>query len=105
MANFFWGDEDGSSKWHWKQWHALCRPTCENGLGLRKLEDILSAFTLKLWWNFFTSKSLGAIFMRQKYCVHGEVQNSSQTWKCMQRVRHLVLNNIQKLIKNWESSF
>ncbi|KAL3510128.1 hypothetical protein ACH5RR_029529 [Cinchona calisaya] len=105
MANFFWEEEDGSMKRHWKWWHALCRLTSKNGLGLQNLEDVVSAFSIKLWWNYFTSSSLWAVFMYQKYSLNGNAPNPSPSWTRMQKIRELALKNIQKLIRNGESSF
>ena len=68
MANFFWGKGEGGLKYHWVKWDDCCRPTKEGGIGLRKFEDICSAFAVKSWWNLRTSDSLWSSFMRQKYC-------------------------------------
>ncbi|XP_027150296.1 uncharacterized protein LOC113750530 [Coffea eugenioides] len=49
FSNFLWGEE--------------------GGLGLRRLEDIHRAFSIKLLWSFRSLSSLWATFMKAKYCA------------------------------------
>ncbi|XP_012842887.1 PREDICTED: uncharacterized protein LOC105963064 [Erythranthe guttata] len=46
----------------------ICRPVGEGGLGLRRLKDVIDAFTYKLWFRFRAQDSLWARFLRNKYC-------------------------------------
>nr|XP_009598913.1 uncharacterized protein LOC104094650 [Nicotiana tomentosiformis] len=68
FANFFWGQADGSKKYHWASWRKLCYPTEEGGMGFRNLSDTTKAFTAKIWWLFRTNKSLWVSFLLTKYC-------------------------------------
>ena len=45
----------------------MCKPKREGGLGLRKVQDITNAAGIKLVWGLFTSNSLWARWMYQKY--------------------------------------
>ncbi|XP_071921792.1 uncharacterized protein [Coffea arabica] len=49
-------------------WSQLCFPVKEGGLGFRRLEDVYTAFSCKLWWTFRTGRSVWAAFLRAKYC-------------------------------------
>ncbi|KAL2486999.1 Uncharacterized protein Adt_31755 [Abeliophyllum distichum] len=53
---------------HWRRWKDICLPTDEGGLGFRRLEDVVQAFSLKLWWLFRSQQSLWAQFLLGKYC-------------------------------------
>nr|XP_027101811.1 uncharacterized protein LOC113722787 [Coffea arabica] len=46
----------------------MCYPVDEGGVGFRRLQDIYTAFSFKLWWNFRKGYSLWASFMKAKYC-------------------------------------
>ncbi|EOY02242.1 Uncharacterized protein TCM_016767 [Theobroma cacao] len=52
--SFLWGDLVENKKMHWAEWAKISFPCAEGGLGIRKLEDVCAAFTLKLWWRFQT---------------------------------------------------
>ena len=44
-------------------------PGDKGGLGLRRLEDIHKAFSIKLWWSFRSLSPLWVTFMKAKFCV------------------------------------
>src|SRR2546430_1445909 len=52
MANFLLHDKDESHKLHWIKWKAFCLPTAEGILGIRDINDIVKAYSIKLWWRF-----------------------------------------------------
>nr|XP_027102884.1 uncharacterized protein LOC113724156 [Coffea arabica] len=92
FSNFLWGESEWGHKCHWIRWQDLCVPGDEGGLGLRRLEDIHRAFSIKLWWSFRSLASLWATFMRAKYCaqVHPNLVNcngGSLIWRRMVTVR------------------
>ncbi|KAL0416777.1 UNVERIFIED_CONTAM: hypothetical protein Slati_3509600 [Sesamum latifolium] len=68
LNKFFWGSSGTIKKLHWSSWHKLYFPVDEGGLGMQSLDDISSAFSLKLWWRFRTISSLWAHFLAEKYC-------------------------------------
>nr|XP_027067853.1 uncharacterized protein LOC113693523 [Coffea arabica] len=112
MSTFLWGEVEGRDKRHWRKWQALCKPTQENGLGLRRLQDVQDAFGCKLWWKMRTSDTLWTRFMRAKHVAVTEhltttpaSQTSSAVWKRMLRVRDFVEEHSQTLIKNGSASF
>ncbi|KAL0393382.1 UNVERIFIED_CONTAM: Retrovirus-related Pol polyprotein from type-1 retrotransposable element R2 [Sesamum radiatum] len=52
IAKFFWGTTDQHKKIHWTKWKKICQPVKEGGLGIRRMPDVVTAFTFKLWWRF-----------------------------------------------------
>ena len=68
MAAFLWGESEHGPRFHWMKWEALCRPQEEGGLGLRRLSEVLQAFSMKLWWKFRQGLSLWALVMASKFC-------------------------------------
>lgn len=49
FSRFLWGSEDASPRRTWRSYQRVAYPFAENGLGLRRLEDIIAAFSCKLW--------------------------------------------------------
>ncbi|KAI3473565.1 hypothetical protein Pfo_031528 [Paulownia fortunei] len=100
MARFFWGTYGDQKRMHWVSWDRICQPVKEWGLGIRKLADMVQAFSLKLWWRFRSLTSLWAAFMQQKYsgCLFpGAIKISvhdSSNWKRMCKVRQTAQENI-----------
>ncbi|XP_012850055.1 PREDICTED: uncharacterized protein LOC105969825 [Erythranthe guttata] len=96
MARFLWGSYGNQRRPHWVAWETICRPVGEGGLGLRRLTDVIDAFTYKLWFRFRAQDSLWARFLRNKYCRNrfpgSSVVSSlySTVWKRMCRVRERV---------------
>ncbi|XP_071921800.1 uncharacterized protein [Coffea arabica] len=70
FSTFIWSSSPEESKFHWIRWTHMCYPIEEGGVGFRKLQDIYTAFSFKLWWNFRKGLSLWAEFMKAKYCRH-----------------------------------
>ncbi|XP_071939975.1 uncharacterized protein [Coffea arabica] len=67
-SNFLWGSSPNGTKLHWIWWSQLCYPVEEGGVGFRRLEDVYTAFSCRLWWSFRIGTSVGAAFLRAKYC-------------------------------------
>ena len=58
MAAFFWSGKAGVRRKHWVSWKCITMPKDEGGLGLRKFEDVQSAFCMKQVWNLLLGNSL-----------------------------------------------
>ncbi|KAL7156192.1 hypothetical protein ABFS83_03G126900 [Erythranthe nasuta] len=92
MARFLWRSYGNQCRPHWVAWEMICRPVGEGGLGLRRLTDVIDAFTYKLWFRFLAPDSLWARFLRNKYCRNWFPGSSivsslySTVWKRMCRV-------------------
>lgn len=54
FADFFWGSSEHGRNKHWVAWKKWCFPTEENGIGIRRLVDVVKAIDIKLWWKFRT---------------------------------------------------
>ncbi|XP_042033147.1 uncharacterized protein LOC121779791 isoform X2 [Salvia splendens] len=67
LARYFWGSCNTTNKTHWIKWEDVCRPTCEGGLGIRRMADTVEACSFKLWWRFREKSSLWAEYMHKKY--------------------------------------
>ncbi|KAL2542267.1 RNA-directed DNA polymerase (reverse transcriptase)-related family protein [Abeliophyllum distichum] len=48
FARFLWNSKDQAHRMHWRRWKDICLPTDDGGLGFRRLEDVVQAFSLKL---------------------------------------------------------
>ncbi|XP_059289936.1 uncharacterized protein LOC132043485 [Lycium ferocissimum] len=103
IANFFWGDNAGKNKYHWKAWKDLCFPKEEGGVGFRSIQDMCLTASAKVWWNFRTRPSLLRDFMEAKYCPRAHpvskkwAPGQSHKWKRMVEIRRYCEHNI-----NWK---
>ncbi|VFQ66831.1 unnamed protein product [Cuscuta campestris] len=93
MARLWWGG--GTSKHHWICWKKLCYPMEEGGLGIRDLNSLENAFSLKLWWKFYQDNGLWAKLMRAKYWRNGDIFETltdSPVWKRISRADETASN-------------
>ncbi|XP_073133538.1 uncharacterized protein [Henckelia pumila] len=92
-AKFLWGSATGGHSTHWISWEKICLPISEGGLGIRRLKDMVTSFSIKLWVRFRTVESLWSRFLLLKYCRTAlpaevqPVQNMSITWRRKLKVR------------------
>lgn len=69
----------------------MCLPLAEGGLGIRRFEEVLRAYNIKLWWRFREQNSLWAKYILKKYCAKSSPFTSrtsgrnSPTWKRLAR--------------------
>ncbi|KAK4493277.1 hypothetical protein RD792_017845 [Penstemon davidsonii] len=66
FARFFWSKTSGQ-KIHWSSWKNICFPSLEGGLGIRRLSDVATAFSYKLWWRVRENYGIWSRFMVEKY--------------------------------------
>ena len=63
-------------------WESICKPKCEGGLGIRKLEEVQEVFQLKRVWKYFsTGSSLWVEWLKEnvfKRKCYWEIQTSQR---------------------------
>ncbi|XP_042045568.1 uncharacterized protein LOC121791808 [Salvia splendens] len=102
---------EGKRRTHWIAWEQICLPTTEGGLGIRKFEDVLKAFNVKLWWRVREQNSLWASHMYSKYCASKSPLarlnsgRSSPTWRRLAAAWPLVQLNIRWIIGDGRALF
>ncbi|XP_027178008.1 uncharacterized protein LOC113777167 [Coffea eugenioides] len=64
---FLWDHSTTEQRVHWAAWEKVCFPVGEGGLGFRSFEDMIKAFSCKLWWKLRKKDSAWAEFMHYKY--------------------------------------
>lgn len=63
---FYWCGVGSSNKIHWSAWSKIAKPKEQGGLGIRRIQDLVKAFALKMWFHFRENNSLWAQFMFSK---------------------------------------
>ncbi|XP_027171434.1 uncharacterized protein LOC113771000 [Coffea eugenioides] len=64
---FLWDHSSSEKRIHWAAWEKVCFPVAEGGLGCRSLDDVVKAFSCKLWWKLRKKDTAWAEFMHYKY--------------------------------------
>ncbi|XP_071906092.1 uncharacterized protein [Coffea arabica] len=110
FSNFLWGATEGGTKHHWIRWKDLCVSHAEGGVGLRQLEDVYKAFSIKLWWTFRANSSLWAEFMHARFCrqVHSNLVSGakgSEVWRRMVKVRNIAERHIGWIVRSGSANF
>ncbi|VFQ69771.1 unnamed protein product [Cuscuta campestris] len=96
MANFLWGQKEGSHKYHWVRWAQITKPDVEGGLGIKSLKDLQQAYTLKLWWKARNDIGIWGPYVRARYMKTGIMKEritDSPTWKRICRSNDLATSH------------
>nr|XP_027088746.1 uncharacterized protein LOC113710101 [Coffea arabica] len=72
----------------------MCFPTEEGGVGVRSLEDMVKAFSCKLWWRLRQRRSIWADYMFSKYIgdqhpLQAVAARPKGTWKRLIGIREM----------------
>ncbi|XP_058092672.1 uncharacterized protein LOC131239131 [Magnolia sinica] len=111
FADFFWGTAEGRQKKHWTKWARICRPLFEGGLGIRRLGDVMRAFSIKMGWSLLKGKSLWARLISAKYLPFllqskgRSSQAASQVWKEMLNMLSFAIQHSKWLIGEGKVNF
>lgn len=109
-SNFLWGEFENDGKCNWINCKRCCLLMNEGGIGIRRLDDMNTAFAMKLWWQFCTSNSLWAKFMKMKYCFNSHATDNSKkicttTWQRIFKVRDLAESHMKWVIGRGQINF
>lgn len=64
-SRFLWTGDHLEQKRTWRSWQHITGPVQENGLGFRSFEDVLFAYSCKLWWKCRTGVGLWATYVNR----------------------------------------
>lgn len=97
-SNFWWGENEGMKKLHWKTWKFLSQPKCRGGMGFRRLESFNKALLAKQIWRLIVNpSSLVARVLKARYFKHQDVMranlgsNPSYIWRSLLWSRQLLV--------------
>nr|XP_027093548.1 uncharacterized protein LOC113713943 [Coffea arabica] len=118
MANYWWGEENGKNKIHWKAWNKISRDKKAGGLGFKDLEAFNLALLGKQIWRLLTQPNLlVSRVLKSRYHPKQSIfkckvaGNASWIWKGLMRARQLVEEGTRKRIGNglstniWEDNW
>ncbi|GAV57132.1 hypothetical protein CFOL_v3_00670 [Cephalotus follicularis] len=110
FANFLWNSQ-GNSRLHSIEWHQICHPFAERGLGIRNMNTVMQSLQSKFSWRFTQGHSLWAQIVRSKYgtCHHilqkGIRPSLFHCWKAILKHLLLISNLSRMIIHSGNSSF
>ncbi|KAG6466579.1 hypothetical protein ZIOFF_075667 [Zingiber officinale] len=62
------GSLSSKRKIHWIVWPDICKPKKEGGLGVRRLVDVATAVSVRLWARFREQNTPWSKYLQQQYC-------------------------------------
>ena len=73
VAGYWWGDENGKRKIHWKRWEGVCVSKLDGGLGFKDFESFNLAMLAKQWWRIIHSpQSLSFKVLKGRYFYYDD---------------------------------
>lgn len=112
-SRFLWaGNIEGRSTAK-VSWSSVCLPKAEGGLGLRRLSAWNNILSLRLIWLLFSgSGSLWVAWHKhhqrlseRSFWSVKETRNDSWSWKCLLKLRHLVIHFIKGILGNGKATW
>lgn len=92
-------------------WDDVYKTKNEEGLGIRRIDEVAKAVAIKLLWNYITGDTLWEKWMQNKYCKSANFQtvtmdnNASYTWKTLLRARKWCKGYIDRKIINGDITY
>lgn len=99
FSNFLWGRSEDSQRRIWRSWSRIAFPYDENGLGIRRLHDLVLAFSCKLWWKWQTGMCLWS-----KY-VSSSSPSKSLIYKRLLEIDYIMTAHTRTLVLDGSCSF
>lgn len=96
LRNFIWSGEVSTRKLVTVAWSKMCAPFNEGGLGIRPIKLLNDDAALKLCWNFFSSDSHWAKFLRARFLRNNRPRSSfvkSSIWPSIKKHINTVHDN------------
>lgn len=97
MTKFFWGYNEDRLKHSWVSSEKIFRPTLEGGLGLRKIDDLRTVYSCRLWWRYQKNESLKSKFLHSRYANRNSYEiriTDSPVWKRICRIHTFCQGNL-----------
>ena len=101
FSNFIW-----RGKMHAWNWHDICRPKSEGGVGIRNIKDINDTSGIRLVWRLYTSNALWSRWMRENYLKGIHLSQAtvsvliSGTWKWVCIFKNQALSHVVSKVGN-----
>ncbi|KAJ6823958.1 uncharacterized protein M6B38_128365 [Iris pallida] len=108
FVSFFWGH--GYGRMIWASWQSMAKSVVEGGMGLRRIPEVIYAFSVKLWWRLRSQRSLWIDFFKGKHFARRHPTTveanckASHVWLRILRGRELGERHIKLCIGNGSSS-
>lgn len=99
FSGFLWKHDSSNAVRTWRVWGNLVFPYDENGLGVRSLHDLTTAFSCKMWWKLHRKDGIWAHY------VDSIGVGKSSVASRIAKVDDLMLENTRIMICEGNSSF
>ncbi|XP_019179021.1 PREDICTED: uncharacterized protein LOC109174222 [Ipomoea nil] len=108
IRSFLWGSSTGTKKVQLVNWDTVTLSKDNEGLGLKKLEQMNHAFMAKLGWRILQNENcLWIRLLKAKYSISSDdfdtwqpKKNMSPLWKGILRSRYILRKGIKRIVRN-----
>ncbi|CAI9112467.1 OLC1v1012921C1 [Oldenlandia corymbosa var. corymbosa] len=94
--NFLWEGVEGDGRRHWRSWSRLTFPVLENGVGLQDFQDVMKAFSFKIWWKLKHKQGIWAKFILSLL----RAARNKTSWKRFEKVDAIATNHSKVLVRS-----
>ena len=110
-GNFFWKGTKEDFRYHLASWEMLCRPKDQGGVGIINTTIMNECLLTKWIWKILKRpnevwfKLLDAKYLKGKSFFTSKVQDSSQFWQGLHKVKHLFKWGVIHKVQNGRQTF